>query len=266
MSQQTDLSKLLRMRKVTRTVEEHFRNQLSAHLVSLQPLFKPTNVLGEYIRNSPKQTLKVADASLKELRTLFARIGRVQPFRFEDEIKPPIDVFGSAVEITPITYDYRPVESAEAQVIRVTSPLKWVLSYKGLGPSRLQELLVSQSGTARLELQACLLHYLVLHIILSQAPGVTQILRALRFEVSTDFIEALGGLPVTNIAAPVRTILPNDEAIIQSTELSGASTFEEIVDIESIADLRDPVKETLLDLVRSFGDDLLIADESKGSP
>jgi hypothetical protein len=163
-----DLSQLLRLRKVTRAVEKHFRSQLEAHLRSLQPLFKPHIVLGDHIRNAPKQTVKVADASLKELRSLYARIGRVQPFRFEDEVKPPIDVFGAAAEITSVTYDYSPSGGGDTPKVRVTSPLKWVLSFKGLGPGRLDELLVSQSGTARMELQTCLLHYLVMHIILSQ--------------------------------------------------------------------------------------------------
>jgi hypothetical protein len=263
-NQTMDLSKLLRLRKVTRAVEEHFRSQVDAHLRSLQPLFRPSNVLGEHIRNAPKQTVKIADASLKELRSLYARIGRVQPFRFEDEIKPPIDVFGAAAEITSVTYDYNPGGGGDAPTIRVTSPLKWVLSFKGLGPSRLRELLVSQSGTARMELQTCLLHYLVMHIILSQELGVAPILRALRFTLETDFVEALGGLPITCVSAPVRTMLPEDEAIIQSTELSGASAFEEIIDIDSILRLDDPVKGALVDLVAGFGDDLIASDTGQG--
>jgi hypothetical protein len=259
-----DLSKLLRLRKVTRAVEEHYRSQIEAHLRSLQPLFRPSNVLGEHIRNAPKQTVKIADASLKELRSLYARIGRIQPFRFEDEIKPPIDVFGAAAEITSVTYDYNPGGGGDAPTIRVTSPLKWVLSFKGHGPGRLRELLVSQSGTARMELQTCLLHYLVLHIILSQELGVAPILRALRFTLETDFVEALGGLPMTCVSAPVKTMLPDDEAIIQSTELSGASAFEEIIDIDSILRLDDPVKGALVDLVAGFGDDLIASDTGQG--
>jgi hypothetical protein len=260
-----DLAKLLRLRKLTRAVEDHFRDQLEAHLRCLQPLFKPTNVLGEYIRNAPKQMIKGADKSLKELRSLYGRVGRAKPFRFEDELTPPLDVFGSAVEITPVTYEYRPQSAEDAHAIEVTSPLKWVLSYKGLGPNRLQELLVSQSGTARLELQACLLHYLVLHIILSRGDGVAPILQGLRFSLNTNLVEALAGLPMTYISAPVKTMLPDDEAIIQSTELSGASAFEEIVDVDSILGLDDPVKGAVVELIGGFGKDLLIpnAGESK---
>ena len=256
-NQEIDLSKLLRLRKVTRAVAEHFRSQLDAHLRSLQPLFKPTNVLGEHIRNAPTQTLKIADASLKELRSLYARIGRAKPFRFDDDLRPPIDVFGSTAELNPVTYIYSPQGAEDAKPITVTSPLKWVLSYKGLGPGQLQELLVSQSGTARLELRACLLHYLVLHIILAQEHGAAPILRALRFELSIEYLDRLGGIPMAYVAAPVQTVLPSDEAIIQSTELSGASVFEELVDIDSIVQMKDPVKDDLLELVAGFGGNLV---------
>ena len=266
MNQPLDLSRLLRLRKVTRAVAEHFRSQLDAHLQSLQPLFKPTNVLGEHVRNAPRQTVKIADASLKDLRSLYARIGHAKPFRLEEEIRPPLDLFGAAAEINPVAYDYRPRGAAEAAPIRVTSPLKWVLSYKGLGPDRLQELLTSRSGTARMELQACLLHYLVMHILLSQELGVASILRATRFSVSTEHLEAFGGLPMTYIGAPVQTRLPGDEAIVQSTELSGSSAFEEVIDMGSILTMVDPLREALTALVGGFGEDLLDADAGEGGP
>ncbi len=262
MNQQVDIAKLLRLRKVTRAIAEYFRNELNAHLRSLQPLFRPTNVLGEHIRNAPKQTVKIADASLRELRSLYARVGHAKPFRFDDDIDTPIDLFGSAVEITPVTYTYTPQCSDGVRSVTVTSPLSWVLSYKGLGPGRMQELVASQSGSARIELQACLLHYLALHIILSQEFGVSPILRALRFTVTVEHAEALGGLPITHVSAPVRTLLPADEAILQSTELSGAPAFEEIIDLESIIRMNDPLRESLVQLVVGLGEDLLVPSAS----
>lgn len=261
MNKPIELTQLLRLRKVTRALEEHFRGQLDAHLQSLQPLFRPANVLGDYVRNAPKQTVKIADASFKELRSLYLRVGRVKPFRFEEDIRPPIDVFGGAAELSPVTYKYEPKAEQGGQAITVTSPLRWVLSYKGMGPHRLRELLTSRTGTARLELQVCLLHFLVLHVILRQEQGVVPILRAMRFDVTTDFVESLGGLPLTYVSAPVRTMLPDEEVMIQSTEVSGSLAFEEIVDMDSVSGLKDPVKDALTGLIRGFGDDMLEPDD-----
>ncbi|MGZ8944182.1 MAG: hypothetical protein ACXW1W_02015 [Methylococcaceae bacterium] len=49
--------------------------------------------------------------------------------------------------------------------------------------------------------------------------------------------------------SPVKTILPPDELIIQSTELSGMSVFEEVIDLDEINQLTDPYKEHLFELV-----------------
>lgn len=260
MDQNFDLPNLLRLRKVTRAVTEHLASKLRSYLQSLQPLFKPTTVLGEYIRNSPKQTLKIADASLKELRSMYVRVGHAKPFRFDDKLSPPIDVFGAVPEIHPTEYEYRPQGGEVQSPITIISPMKWVLAYKGLGPRRMEELLVSQSGTARMDLQACLLHYLVMYLIASRETGVNPILHALRYAVSFESDKRFAGLPMVCIAAPIPTMLPPDEAIIQSTELSGASVFEEIVDIEAVSRLSDPVKDELRGLIKGFGDDLLTPD------
>lgn len=257
MNQEIDLSTLLRLRKVTRAVSEHFRHELNSHLLALQPLFHPVNLLGEHVRNAPKRRGKTADAALSEMRALYERVARRKPFRFDDELRPPLDVFGAAAEINPVTYSYTPKDVTEATPITVTCPLKWVLSYKGLGPGHLRELLGSTSGTARMELQTCLLHNLLMHLLLGQQIGVASILRGLRNTVSTEFVEPLGGLPMCYISAAVGTILPSDETIIESTELTGATVFEEIVDIASVLEIKDPIRETSIELIQGFGDDLL---------
>ena len=255
MNQDVDLAKLLRLRKATRAVADYFRGALNDHLRALQPLFSPTLVLGEYIRNTPKQRVRTADAALKELKALYARVGHAKPFRFDDDLRPPLDLFGASAEIAQVTYAYRP--AGDAGSIQVTRPLRWVLTYKGQGPARLVELLTSTSGTARMELQNCLLHCLLMSIIAGQAPGPASILRALRYAVTIEPVERLGGLPVVYITAPVATGLPSDETIMQSTELTGSTVFEEIIDVESILHIEDPIRDAALRLVRECGDELV---------
>ena len=52
--------------------------------------------------------------------------------------------------------------------------------------------------------------------------------------------------------SPIKTILPPDELIIQSTELSGMPVFEfeEVIDLDEINQLTDPYKEHLLELAK----------------
>ncbi len=52
------------------------------------------------------------------------------------------------------------------------------------------------------------------------------------------------------------SVPPGDDLIIENTEVSGMGAFEELVDIEQIATLRDPLKEQLLELAKAHGEEL----------
>jgi hypothetical protein len=60
-------------------------------------------------------------------------------------------------------------------------------------------------------------------------------------------------LPVTFISSSISTGLPPDELVIESTELAGKDVFEELVNVEDIANIHDPFKERLLELVGQMG-------------
>jgi hypothetical protein len=66
-------------------------------------------------------------------------------------------------------------------------------------------------------------------------------------------VPEFGGLPVTFISAPVSTLLPPDDVIIENTEISGSDVFEEVVDLDSATAMRDPMKEQVLSIVQGFG-------------
>lgn len=252
-----DISRVLKLRKLTRAMVEHFSNSLKEYLAALAPLFAPRLLLGEYIRSDVKQTVRGAEPVFKELQALYKSVGGLKPYSFQDELKSPLDVFGASVELSASEYVYTAQTGGEQRSVTVTSPFKWVLSYKDLGPKRLRELLVSPSGSARADLQICLLHYLILHLIAARKPGVGTLLDALRFKLASEEHADFGKLPVVVISAPVATILPPDDIIIQSVELSGASAFEEVADLGQIARLSDPVREQLIDLIRKQDESLL---------
>ena len=106
-------------------------------------------------------------------------------------------------------------------------------------------------------MRECVLQILVLHVTLAKRPGITRLLEALRFPVSTHRIEEFGDLPVTCVSGPISTLRPTDDVIIQSTELSGADVFEEVVQLEDLAHLRDPLHDRLVQIVRGQDERLL---------
>jgi len=46
---------------------------------------------------------------------------------------------------------------------------------------------------------------------------------------------------------------PPDAIILQSTQLSGTTTFEEIVNMDDISALTDPVRDRVLELIKEHG-------------
>lgn len=254
MDQAFDIPKLLVLRKLTTAVSKYFEQQLRSHLAVLTPLFNPRTVFGELIRGVTKYPVKTAEKSYEELRTAYQGLTRRPPFHELSALTTPLDVFANSIEITPAEYLHRAKSDNQERVIKVSSPLKWVLSYKGTDPGCLRGLIVKKSDS---ELKSCVLHYLVLASTLSKANGIASLFEALRFPISIGRLNDFGELPVPLLSCPVATIRPSDEIVLQSTALSGTPAFEEVVDLTGIATLSDPIKDKLLELVRHQDTDLL---------
>jgi hypothetical protein len=65
-------------------------------------------------------------------------------------------------------------------------------------------------------------------------------------------------LPVTFVAAPVQTIRPPDEVLIENTEISGTDAFEEVIDLGTLTTLSDPLHKRLTEIVEQHGEGQLL--------
>lgn len=257
MEQPFDIPTLLKLRKLTREIADYLSGQLRTHLATLSPLLQPPEVLGEHIRSLRKHTAKGADDALAELRAAYQAIYHKGPFNLQSDFSSPLAMPGGKPEITPVEYRYVADDGGEGKRITVTSPLKWVVTYSGMTPDRLVELIPRQADTTGSDLQLCVLHYLVLDLTLRKRPGIGKLLEALRFPIVVHRSEDFGDLPMVHASCPVTTVRPPDDIIIQSTEISGASVFEEVIDLSKIAELADPLRSKLVELVKAQGDALL---------
>lgn len=249
MDQAFDIPRLLVLRKLTRAVADSLTSELKSYLATLAPLLQPKQVFGEFIRGGAKQGTSDSDRAFKQLQELYQPLARSKTFGLREDFETPLDILNSSIELTSAEYTHQAENGSETKSITVTSPLKWVLSIPGFGPQRLRELLATPfARRSPAELQQCLLHWLVLHLTISNRPGVAQILSGLRFQLTTTRLSEFGELPVVQVTFPVSTIRPPDEVIIQSTEMSGMSAFEEVIDIDSLFNMQDPAKDRLLEL------------------
>jgi hypothetical protein len=253
------IQELLVLRKLTVTISKLLSEQLRDYLTTLAPLLRPKAVLGGYIQSSAKeQTRAGAERAFKELQSLYEQVAGAKPFNLPTELKPPIEILSTALEFTPLEYAHvARGGDDDGKTVTVTSPLRWVLNYSGFTLGRLKELVADRNRSGK-ELREYLLHYLVMQVVLSKQSGVTRILETLHFPVSTENrLPELGGLPITHISSSITTLLPPDNVIIESTEISGRNVFEEVINIEDIVKLRDPLRERLIEVVRNQDASLL---------
>jgi hypothetical protein len=251
-----DISALLTLRKVTRSLSECLGERLGEHLDALRPLFSPRPVLGERVRGGAKIPGRSGEQAFDEMSALYRTINGVKPFNLRREFDTPIDILSATPEASTYSYSYVARSGEESKSITVTSPLRWVLTYKGFGPERLRELLANPSDVGS-NVQQCVLHYLVMHAVLRNRPGIARLLGAMRFGLAFEQLEEFGQIPFPIISCPLSTVRPGDGTIIESTELSGTSAFEEVANVDEIADMSDPLREELLRLAKARGADLV---------
>ena len=256
MEKPLDIPRLIALRKLTAPIASYFESQLTDYLSHLAPLLHPTSLLGEFIRYS-KTPVKQADQAFQTLGKLYQSVITARPFNSSiSTLMAPVDLFGSTVEFSRVNYVYKPEADPEKREIIISSPLRWVLHYKGLGPEHLRSLVASMGRGDDAELKTCLLHFLVLNLILSKPTGAAPLLAALRLPVSSSQLPEFGNLPLLFVTCPIRTLLPSDDIIIQTVELSGSSRFEEVISLDDIKDLSDKMKQDLFNIVREQGGNL----------
>lgn len=251
-----DTQKLLILRKLTRAISDLLREQMRDYLTTLAPLLRPRAVLGDYVQSNTRETAKNADAAFKDLQSIYEKIASAPTFRLPMELKPPVEIVSTALEMTPVEYKHVARTDRESKTVTITSPLKWVLTYSGFNQARLTEMMAHRNRDGD-EVRQHLLHSLVMHIVASKQTGVTRILDALQFPIKTEFLPELGEMPVTYVSSAISTIRPPDNVIIESTEISGMDVFEEVVNLADIVQMKNPLKDNLVELVRGYGEDLL---------
>ncbi len=250
MNARDSIQSLLVLRKLTRAIADLVRVQMTEYLTTLTPLLRPKTVLGDYVQGGQKEPNHRADKLFKELQALYDKAAPLKPFTLSRELAPPFNLGGLGLEITPLDYAHVAQAGPDKRKIMVRCPLTWVLTYSGFAPTRLQELLDTRTRAAE-ELQRFIVGQIVMHLATTSQPGVTQILEALHFRVTTRKSPEFGELPLTLISAAISTTRPSDAVIVESAELTGMDAFEEVVNPEEIARLTDPLRDRLLEIARA---------------
>ncbi len=240
-----DNQEFLKLRQATEKISNVLTKRLKTHLEILKPLFLPRKLLGTYIKSAFRDEVAGSDKSFATLQERYASICE-KPFKLPRKLKAPLAPIANQLEVTPYQYPLN-IEDADTRVVQITSPTRWILSYRSDCPiTRLKAMLAGSEPFQAEDVIRSFIDHLVLVIFLEKFPSLKQILEDLRYRVSVEELSELGGLQVVVARAPLETFLPPDDFILQITQLSGVPAFQEIVDMEALDSMPDPLKDSLL--------------------
>lgn len=251
MEEHYNTQRLLALRKSTRAIAELLRSQMKDYLSTLAPLFHPRSVLGSYVEDSGYDASRTGEKPFAELKRAYLKIAQSKSYSLPAELRTPLEIINTQLEMTPVEYRHIAANGSEQKAIVVTSPLKWALTYKGFGPSRLRQAIESRDRTTD-DLKQFVLHYLMMQSVVSKQPGLSLILEALHFPVVVEYSAEFGDLPLTYMVSSISTARPPDQVLIESTDVSGMDVFEELVQLEDISKLRDPLKDQLQEMTKGL--------------
>ena len=248
MNQPIDIGTLLKLRKITRTVSDELRTSLRSHLATLAPLLMSRQVLGRHADGNAQHSFRGEDDAFSEVVQQYEQIARSPSFALPTEIESPLGIRQTGLDICAAEYVHKASAGDQAKDLTIISPLRWVLFPSGCSPNELRELMAAASSSSS-DLKQMVLQYLALNVLLSKRPNIVAVFAGLRFPINMGKLTGCGDLPIVFVESPIATIRADDEVIIQSTELTGTDTFEEVVDQNAVENMVDPLRARVTSLM-----------------
>jgi hypothetical protein len=90
----------------------------------------------------------------------------------------------------------------------------------------------------------------VAQLVITHTPGLAPLLTDLRYQLQTDVAPELPKLPLVTISSRLRSFRPPDELILAATGFSGVPAFVELIDVDVLPGLVDPLQERIGQLLR----------------
>jgi hypothetical protein len=250
-SSKTDitLDQLLDLRQQTERLSELLKSHLADYLSTLRPLVAPRRVLGKYAG---------AVGSIAREEEAFQQLGKrydevCSRFRLSSGLeKDHLSAVDADLELYPWEYTHEASGNGQSYPVTVTSPVRWVLTYHSdYTLEQMRQVMTDKAERRPHSVLTFVVHALAINLVLGRNQGVARVLNDLRYSVSTEYSAEFGKLPLTTLHAPLRSFLPADKLVLSSTRFSGVPAFIELIDMDSIDDLQDPLRLKLKEIIDS---------------
>jgi hypothetical protein len=251
-----NIEQLLQLHTLTKEVSKFCQKQLRGYLDTIAPLFRPRRMLGDAMEGMERESAGNSDRTVAELKELYRRVA-LRPFDLRPELTLPLESVSTQFQLFEWEYLHPTQTERGLRTIRVTSPLTWVLAYSSTySLTMLRQVLAGQGDRNQESVRAFVLRACIMHLQFTRFPAIADLLAGLRYRIEVRRSPELGDLPLVTISAPFSTLRPPDNLVTTASGLAGGTTFAEVLDVNAVKELRDPLREEVTAIFRRYGQEL----------
>jgi hypothetical protein len=244
-----DNEEFIQLRKNTEKIAQILDKRLKNHLGILKPLFNPVQSLGSYLKSANMDDVPGSDKAFASLQEQYAAICE-KPFGLPKKLQTPLAPISKQLIAVPFKYDLY-MEDTKDKATSIVAASRWVLSFQSECPyNRLKAMVTGAETRQADDMKLAIVEHLTIAALLENSKSLIQLLADLRYETEILKLKDLGGLPVVILKAPILSFLPSDEFVLNITQLSGIPAFQELVDLDALENMPDPLKETLQEAIQ----------------
>jgi len=232
---------LANLREKTEVIAQFLKDRLKGHLETLRPAFAPRRMLGKY--TGTREGVAGEDKAFAQLQTQYQDVCR-NPFALPPELGQDILAnIDNQIDVYPWEYSYEAKGAKETKTLTMHSPVRWVLTYSsGYTLAQVRQAVSGLQDRRSDYVRQFVVNALVMRSMFDRYPGIPQLLTDLRYEVRIEKCPGLGELPFVTVSACIPSFRPADELILTATQFSGVPAFIELINVDIIPALQDPLK------------------------
>ena len=240
------------LRRKTEAISKFIQDQLLAHLETLRPIISPERLFGKHSGSvSSKGDVPLADRALAQLQQSYRPFAG-PPFDLPSEFDQYwLTLVGNRVTLYPWEYTHQAGTERETRPISMTSPVRWVVSFTSAYPlSQVRQALAGKGERRPEHIRQFVVNALVTQLMITHTPGLAPLFADLRYQLQIDSIPDLPKLPLVTVTSGLPSFRPGDDLILSATNSSGIPAFIELIDIDALPGLQDPLRARIEDLLR----------------
>jgi hypothetical protein len=251
-----NVEQLLHLHTLTKEVAKLCQKQLRGYLDTMALLFRPRRMLGDAMEGAERESVGGSERAVAELRDLYRKVAP-RPFELRPELSFPLESVSTQMQLYEWEYLHQTKTDRGWRSIKVTSPLTWVVTYSSnYSLPMLRQVLAGQEERDSEAVRAFVLRACLMQLHFQKFPALAELFAGLRYRVEVRQSPETGDLPLVTVSAPFATIRPPDSLVTVASGLAGGASFAEVLDLATVQNLQDPLREQIAAIFNKHGQEL----------